>query len=45
VDEAAVDNIVIPAALGSVGAASVVFITAAAGPIFQDVKDDGILNR
>ncbi|MCA1727041.1 MAG: LCP family protein, partial [Actinobacteria bacterium] len=42
---ASVRNLVVPATIGSAGAASVVFIAPGAAAVFDDVRDDGILNR
>jgi len=37
-------NLVVPATIGNVGAASVVFISPAANALFRDLEDDGIIN-
>jgi LCP family protein required for cell wall assembly len=40
-----VRNLVVPASIGTVGAASVVFISPSAAAVFSDLREDGILNR
>ncbi|HZA60510.1 MAG TPA: LCP family protein [Actinomycetota bacterium] len=40
-----VKNVVVPGGTGDVGGASVVFISGGAQPIYDDVRDDGLLNR
>jgi polyisoprenyl-teichoic acid--peptidoglycan teichoic acid transferase len=43
IDPERVTNLVVPATIGTVGSASVVFITEAAQGIYADLRDDGIL--
>jgi len=38
-----VNNVVVPATTGNVGAASVVFISSAAQPLYADMKHDGVI--
>jgi LCP family protein required for cell wall assembly len=40
-----VNNLVVPATTGTVGAASVVFITSAAKAVYADMKDDGVVEH
>jgi polyisoprenyl-teichoic acid--peptidoglycan teichoic acid transferase len=40
-----VKNEVVPATTGSVGSASVVFISASAGSVYADMRDDGLLDH
>ncbi|MEX2458185.1 MAG: LCP family protein [Actinomycetota bacterium] len=44
IDPARVRNLVVPSSIGSVGSASVVFITDAAQSIYADLRDDGLLS-
>ncbi len=39
-----VKNLVVPASVGSVGAASVVFISSSAQDVYANMKDDGLIN-
>ncbi len=43
VDPAHVNNLVVPATIGQVGAASVVFITSAASAYYADMRKDGVI--
>jgi LCP family protein required for cell wall assembly len=44
VDPGTVKNMVVPASVGSVGSASVVFISSSAKDVYANLKDDGLVN-